>query len=134
MTYNRSDIMKSAWIIVRRLQGNGETLAALLSRALKSAWATAKMNAAAAHASKQSAKAKDAIEARSIDSLQSEATTLENQTRLGFAGRERLSQFRAAIRAAHVADVAGGHGRLAVLAVLAGPNPENAKNTSGLAA
>lgn len=42
MTYNRAEIMKAAWVIVRRFAGNRETNAQRLSRALKSVWWNAK--------------------------------------------------------------------------------------------
>ena len=42
MTFNRSQIMKEAWEIVRRFEGNGEPFNQLMSRALKAAWFNAK--------------------------------------------------------------------------------------------
>ncbi|WP_288938820.1 hypothetical protein [uncultured Roseovarius sp.] len=94
MQYDRAEIMKAAWVIVRRFQGNGETLPALLSRALTSAWFTAKLNASAA------ARQPEALEARSAADLQAQIQDMENRDTLGHEGIERLAELRAACRVA----------------------------------
>lgn len=94
--YNRSDIMTAAWVIVRRFQGNGEPLPALLSRALTSAWFTAKMNASVAESAAQRRREREALAARPSEDLAAEIRDMENRDTLGHDGIDRLSRLRIA--------------------------------------
>ena len=89
MHYNRAEIMTAAWVIVRRFQGNGETLPQLMSRALRSAWFTAKMNA-----SVKAQKASD--DPRAAAAIKAEIQDMENRDTLGHEGIARLADLRAA--------------------------------------
>lgn len=62
MTYNRSEIMTAAWIVVRQLKGNGEPHRQLMARALRSAWFSAKMEASVLNATAQATKEREAEE------------------------------------------------------------------------
>ncbi|MGM0740156.1 MAG: hypothetical protein ACQEVT_01090 [Pseudomonadota bacterium] len=109
MHYNRAEIMTAAWVIVRRFQGNGETLPRLLSRALRSAWFTAKMNA-----SVKARKAPDDI--RAAAAIKAEIQDMENRDTLGHEGIERLADLRAAHHAAEEREAAALEERRALIA------------------
>ena len=96
MQFNRSQIMKEAWEIVRRFQGNGEPFNQLMSRALKSAWFNAKAAAEVARGVATATAQHEALAQRPANVLQAEITNLENKTRLNNAGQNRLSALRAA--------------------------------------
>jgi len=99
VSYNRSKIMSDAWIIVRRFLGNGETLPALLSRALRSAWSTAKDNAAVARRSAANATKQAAQALRPSVDIWTEIQNLENRSFLGHDGVAKLSDLRTAYHA-----------------------------------
>ena len=96
MTYNRSQIMKAAWEIVRRFEGNGEPRKQLMSRALKAAWFNAKSEAEVARSVAAATAEREALAQRPASVLQAEITDLENKTRLNNAGQDRLSALRSA--------------------------------------
>lgn len=96
--FNRSEIMKTAWIIARRFAGNRETWAQRLSRALKSVWWDAQQAAriAARAAAEKAAKAAQ-IAAMSLADLRAAIIDLENCDRLGFAGMTILTEYQRAL-------------------------------------
>ena len=96
MTFNRSQIMKEAWTIVRRFEGNGEPRNKLMSRALKSAWFNAKSATAVQRNVATATAQREALAQRLANVLQDEITSLENKTRLNGAGQDRLSALSAA--------------------------------------
>lgn len=96
MKLNRSEIMRRAWVIVRRFMGNGETVAALLSRALKSVWYSVKQEAAADRAAAKRAAAAAIEAARPAAALFAEIVTLDNRDFHSAADRLRLSELRRA--------------------------------------
>ena len=101
--YNRAEIMKAAWVIVRRFAGNRETLAQRLSRALGSAWGDAKMAMDIARRVSASNAAKIArFAGKSVPDLQGAIAALENTDWLGRDGMEMLSESRAALSVAMV--------------------------------
>lgn len=97
MYYDRAEIMKAAWVIVRRFQGNGETLPALLSRALKSVWFDAKIEASVQATVKAQRKAQSD---RTAADIEADIQDMENHDTLGHEGMQRLSELRAARRTA----------------------------------
>ena len=99
--FNRAEIMKAAWVIVRRFAGNRETLAQRLSRALRSAWGDAKMaiNVALRLAAANAAKIAR-FAGKSVADLQLTIAALENTDWLGRDGMETLSETRAALTTA----------------------------------
>lgn len=109
MHYNRAEIMTAAWVIVRRFQGNGETLPQLMSRALRSAWFTAKMNA-----SVKAQKASD--DPRAAAAIKAEIQDMENRDTLGHEGIARLADLRAAHRAAEQHEAAALEEKRALIA------------------
>lgn len=100
MTYDRSEIMTEAWKIVRRFLGNGETLAGLLSRALKSAWWSAREKVRAARLVADRAAKQRQLAERSAASLKAELTDMENRDTLGHTGLARMDELRNALRVA----------------------------------
>ena len=100
MHYDRVEIMKAAWVIVRRFQGNGEPLNALMSRALVCAWFTARQKVSVARRMKQSRLDAAALAERPAAELAAEITGLENCSYLGHEGREKLRALRTAHSAA----------------------------------
>ena len=102
MHYDRAEIMKAAWVIVRRFQGNGETLPALLSRALKSVWFDAKMEASVQATVKAQRKVQND---RTAADIEAEVQDLENRYTLGHEGMQRLSALRASRRAAEQREI-----------------------------
>ena len=105
--YNRAEIMKAAWVIVRRFAGNRETLAQRLARALRSAWCDAKMAVEIARRVSASSAAKIArFAGKSVAALQAAITALENTDWLGRDGMEMLSHTRAALTIALVQEAA----------------------------
>ena len=101
--YNRAEIMKAAWVIVRRFAGNRETLAQRLSRALRSAWGDAKGAVEIARLVSAASAAKIArFAGKSVGELQSTIAALENTDWLGRDGMEMLSDTRAALSVAIV--------------------------------
>lgn len=93
--FNRSEIMKTAWIIARRFAGNRETWAQRLSRALKSVWWDAQQAAriAARAAAENAAKAAQ-FAAMSLADLQRAIVSMENIDFLGFAGMAKLAEYQ----------------------------------------
>lgn len=104
MQYDRSEIMQAAWAIVRRFLGNGESLIALLSRALKAAWSKAHEKARVARVVALAEKAREASAARSAADLEAEIADLENRDRLGPKGLQKLQELRVALSARLDAD------------------------------
>lgn len=101
MTYNLTAIMKDAWAIARRFEGNGKSLRARLSHALKAAWWSAKEAArVAATVARAAQEQAQRIATRSLDALRAAVDALENKTRLGPQGHAALDQARADLRAA----------------------------------
>lgn len=100
MQYNRAKIMNAAWVIVRRFQGNCETLSELLSRALRSAWSKAKEEARVAEAVAQTQRNRDTLASRPMAEIDAEITRMENRSVLGAEGLQHLSELRTARRAA----------------------------------
>ena len=101
--YNRAEIMKAAWVIVRRFAGNRETLVQRLSRALRSTWCDAKRAVEVARRASAAIAAKIArFAGKSVADLQSAIAALENSDWLGRDGLERLSDTRAALTVAMV--------------------------------
>ena len=101
--YNRAEIMKAAWVIVRRFAGNRETLAQRLSRALRSAWCDAKVAVEVARPVLASTAAKIArFAGKSVADLQAAIAALENTDWLGRDVMEMLSDTRAALSVAIV--------------------------------
>ena len=100
MTYNRSKIMTSAWVIVRRFKGNGESHAALLSRALKAAWFKAREEVRIARMAAMAAQKREALADRPIAAIEAEIADIEQRTYQGHEGRERLRELRAALQSA----------------------------------
>ena len=99
--YNRAEIMKAAWVIVRRFARNRETLAQRLSRALRSAWGDAKMAMDIARRVQVSNAAKIArFAGKSVADLHAAIAALENTDWLGRDGMEMLSDTRAALTVA----------------------------------
>ena len=96
MKLNRSEIMRRAWVIVRRFKGNGETLAALLSRALECVWSQVKQERAIARAAAAHAAAAALEAARPAVSLFMEIAGLDNCDFLRFEDRARLETLRRA--------------------------------------
>ncbi|HBZ45308.1 MAG TPA: hypothetical protein DEO85_14925 [Maritimibacter sp.] len=99
MTYDRKAIMTEAWEIVRRFLGNGETLAQLLSRALKAVWWSARQKMRVAQSVEASMAAKRKLETLPSDELAQRIENLENRDVLGASGLRELSD----LRSAHVA-------------------------------
>ncbi|OOY11661.1 hypothetical protein BMG00_11200 [Thioclava marina] len=107
MTYDRTAIMKAAWVIVRRFLGRTrETLAQILSRALKLAWWDAKQEAQVAKAVATKRAEADTLAQRSSADLKVAIVALENTDTLGGAGRDRLSDLQAALRHAEAREAA----------------------------
>ena len=107
MTYNRAAIMKAAWVIVRRFLGRTqETLAQLLSRALKSAWWNAKQEAKAIQDLAANRAEADRLAQRSSADLKAAIINLENIDALGHAGLARLSDLQAALSKAEEREAA----------------------------
>lgn len=100
MQYDRAEIMKAAWVIVRRFQGNGETLPALLSRALQSAWGTAKAEVRVAKMAAQAQRRREALANRPVDEIKAEISHMENRSTLGHEGIQHLAELRAAFHVA----------------------------------
>ena len=100
MTYDRSKIMKAAWVIVRRFKGNGESHAALLSRALKAAWFTAREEVRVARMAAKAAQQREALANRPVVEVEAEIARLEQKNYQGHEGRERLRELHAALRTA----------------------------------
>lgn len=100
MTYDRAEIMKSAWAIVRRFLGNGEPFRALMSRALKFAWEKARERLSVARAVERKMRAAEALASRSADDLQREITGLENKDHWQQSDHARMSALRAALQVA----------------------------------
>ena len=99
--YNRAEIMKAAWVIVRRFAGNRETLAQRLSRALRSAWCDAKMAVEVALRVLAASAAKTArFAGKTVADLQAAIAAMENTDWLGRDGMEMLSDTRAALTVA----------------------------------
>ncbi len=96
MHYDRAEIMKAAWVIVRRFQGNGEPLNALMSRALVCAWFTARQKVSVARRMEQSRREAETLATRASSQLATEITDLENRSYLGHEGQEKLRALRAA--------------------------------------
>lgn len=94
MHFNRSEIMKEVWTIVRRFKGRGEPLRALLSRVLKNVWWTAKQAArmAARYAAIEAQMAK-----REVWDLLAEIQGIENKDRMFAADFQRIGELRAAL-------------------------------------
>ncbi|QFT79422.1 hypothetical protein FIU89_02280 [Roseovarius sp. THAF27] len=99
MHYDRAEIMKAAWVIVRRFHGNGEPFKSLMSRALVSAWDKARQKASVARRLEQSRREAETLAARTSSQLAAETTDLDNRSYLGHEGQEKLR----ALRAAHTA-------------------------------
>ncbi|WP_417272738.1 hypothetical protein [Celeribacter halophilus] len=103
MKYNRSAIMKAAWKSTRermRLLGYAQRqLRQVFAVELQSAW--------------RAAKARAAYVPRSIESLRSEVIALEQKTRLGVDGLQRLSNARAALRKLTSTDQSPARGHFA---------------------
>jgi hypothetical protein len=93
--FNRSEIMKKAWIIARRFAGNRETWAQRLSRALKSVWWDAQQAAriAASAAAEKAAKAAQFAH-MSLTDLQNAILSMENSDFLGWAGMAKLAEYQ----------------------------------------
>ncbi|MGK7652408.1 hypothetical protein ACSQ76_08335 [Roseovarius sp. B08] len=100
MHYDRVEIMKAAWVIVRRFQGNGEPLSALMSRALVCAWFTARQKVSVARRMEQSRREATALAERPAAELAAEIIALENRSYLGHEGQEKLRGLRTAHKAA----------------------------------
>ncbi|MGK7654819.1 hypothetical protein ACSQ76_21235 [Roseovarius sp. B08] len=100
MHYDRAEIMKATWVIVRRFQGNGEPFNSLMARALVSAWFTAKQEVSVARRVEQSRREAEALAARPAVELAAEITGLENRSYLGHEGQEKLRALRTAHKAA----------------------------------
>lgn len=99
--YNRAEIMKAAWVIVRRFAGNRETLTQRISRALRSAWYDAKAAVEVAfHASTANAAKIARFAGKSVADLQAAIVALENTDWLGRDGLEALSETCAALTVA----------------------------------
>lgn len=95
MTINKAKLMRAAWVIVRRFEGNGETLQARLSRALKLVWWEAKQEArhaaeAAAHLAAQAASV-----VRPIAAVLADIRDLECRSTLRGSDWNRLDALRA---------------------------------------
>jgi hypothetical protein len=87
MKYDRSAIMKAAWVATKdRMQRFGYA-----QRQLRQVFAVELQNAWRA------AKARAAYVPRSIESLRSEIIALEQKTRLGFDGLEQLYEIRSVL-------------------------------------
>lgn len=100
MTINRADLMKAAWATVRRLRGNGESLRALLSRALKLAWEDAKQAVRiTAYAAAQVARMA-AQRIRPASEIRADILCLECKDRLQGADWSRLDALNRELRAA----------------------------------
>ena len=100
MTYDLSKIMKSAWVIVRRFKGNGESHAALLSRALKAAWFTAREEVRVARMVAKAAQEREALANQPVAVIEAEIAALEQRNYQGHEGRERLRELRDALQTA----------------------------------
>ena len=100
MHYDRVEIMKAAWVIARRFQGNGEPINALMSRALVCAWFTARQKVSVARRMEQSRLEAAALAERPAPELVTEITDLENRSYLGHEGQEKLRALRSAHSAA----------------------------------
>ncbi|MFU1478198.1 hypothetical protein ACM25N_11035 [Roseovarius sp. C7] len=98
--FDRAEIMKSAWAIVRRFFGNGEPFRALMSRALKFAWEKARERVSVAQAVEHKVRANEALASRSADDLQREITGLENKDHWQQLDHARMSALRAALQVA----------------------------------
>jgi hypothetical protein len=96
MTYNRSEIMKAAWVIYRRFVGNDETHHQRLARTISFAWSEAKMNANIERSRSKTKKEHEALAARPIASLRNEIIKLENKTYLRPEGMTYLANLKAA--------------------------------------
>ncbi|AGT08128.1 hypothetical protein [Paracoccus aminophilus] len=95
MTYNLSSIMSEAWAIARRFKGNGETLRALLARALKSVWYRAKVEVQRARQAAQRALAAAVqVGAMTFEALAEWAFVIECKDRLTSADYDQLDQIR----------------------------------------
>ena len=104
--FNRAEIMKAAWVIVRRFAGNRETLGQRLSRALRSAWCDAKGAVEVARRVSASNAAKLArFAGKSVADLEAAIAALENTDWLGRDGMETLSQTRTALTVAQANEV-----------------------------
>jgi hypothetical protein len=99
MTLDRAAIMTKAWVIVRRFKGNGETLHAKLSRALKSVWWDVKQAARVAAALALSSAQRDAC-TRSASEVRSAIHVLECKDRLIGSDWRHLDDLRGELRAA----------------------------------
>ncbi|MEQ8898647.1 MAG: hypothetical protein RID23_16295 [Roseovarius sp.] len=98
MKYDLSKIMKAAWMIVRRFKGNGESHAALLSRALKAAWFKAREEVRVARMAAKAAEEREALANQSVAAIEAEIARLEQRNYLGHEGRERLRELHAALQ------------------------------------
>lgn len=103
--FDRRAIMQEAWAIVRRFIGNGETLRALLARALKSAWWTAKSKMEVSRRASAAKAASESLSERSVVPIREEITALENRTRLGTDGLDRLNALRHALATAEAREI-----------------------------
>lgn len=95
--FNRAQIMKNAWVIVRRFKGNGEAVEVVLARALKSAWWDAKteMRVKKAVAADNAAFAAE-IAGLTKDQIMGKIVALENCDHLSFADRQKLADYTSA--------------------------------------
>ncbi|MDN3711047.1 hypothetical protein QWZ10_03030 [Paracoccus cavernae] len=98
MNYNLSSIMSAAWVIARRFIGNGESLRALLRRALKQAWYQAKVAAQMARKAAQRVQVSASqVEAMTYAALAEWAFVIECQDRLSTADHDQLALIRHAM-------------------------------------
>lgn len=103
MKYDRSAIMKAAWVATKdRMQRFGYA-----QRQLRQVFAVELQNAWRA------AKARAAYVPRSIESLRSEIIALEQKTRLGVDGLQRLTDARTTLRKLTSTDQIHAHGHFA---------------------
>lgn len=95
MTINKAKLMRAAWVIVRRFEGNGETLHARLSRALKLVWWEAKQEARRAAEAAARLAAQATVVVRPITAVLADIRDLECRSSLRGNDWDRLDALRA---------------------------------------
>lgn len=101
-TYDLRAIMQEAWGIVRRhiANGNRDALRVLLARALRHAWWKAKQSVFVAMRARSAQRQAATLSSRPVSSLRAEIEDMENRSRLGAEGLDRLGELRTALAAA----------------------------------
>lgn len=89
---DKSKIMKQAWVVARRFEGNGWSLRQRLAHGLKCVWYQAKTEKYLAEVSAWEAAQQAAIP---TEQLRYELTSLENADFIGQAGIQRMAEIRA---------------------------------------